>query len=192
MLQRVKLDAVNRDDVRRLSDWLDDDDINSIWYGRDEFGLPNHVGYSPVNMIDSDDDLWERTFSDKQHKIFSIFLDDNEHIGEGHIFLEPLPRNARIFLLVGRKDLWYKGYGTAAMIQLLDEVFFTYDYHRAWVDVPEYNKPALHMCKNIGFVTEGHLKGRHQMNGTWYDSLIMGLLTEEYARRRARSLTTIL
>ena len=186
MLQRVKLEAVTRDDINRLSEWLEDDDINRIWYGRDESNLPNHVGYVPTNIINADDNLWKQTFSDARRKIFSIYVDGSQHIGEGHILLEPLPRNARIFVLVGRKDLWYQGFGTAAMVQLLDEVFYTYNYHRAWVDVPEYNKPALHMCDNIGFVTEGHLKGRHQMNGAWYDTLIMGLLVDEYTRRRAR------
>ena len=33
---------------------------------------------------------------------------------------------------------------------------------------------------------EGRLRGTHRKDGEWYDSMAMGLLFNEYARRRAR------
>ena len=186
MLPRIKLLPVSRDDVKRIASWLEDDEVNSIWYGRNQEGIPQHVGYSPKEMADAGEELWEQVFvNDPRHKVFSVY-DEGQHIGEGQIFLEPLLSNGRLFILVGRKELWYRGYGTAAMVEMLDLVFYTYNLHRAWVDIPEYNAPALHMCENIGFVLEGHLRGRHPKGDAWYDTLIMGLLTDEYARRRAR------
>jgi RimJ/RimL family protein N-acetyltransferase len=42
------------------------------------------------------------------------------------------------------------------------------------------------MFRHVGFVLEGHLRGTHRKDGQWYDSSAMGLLAEEYTRRRAR------
>jgi len=60
--------------------------------------------------------------------------------------------------------------------------------HRAWVDVPEYNEHALQMFRHLGFVLEGHLRRTHRKDNDWYDSFAMGLLADEYPRRRARLL----
>jgi RimJ/RimL family protein N-acetyltransferase len=93
---------------------------------------------------------------------------------------------AQLFLLIGRKDLWHHHYGTSALIELLDQAYQTYDLHRVWVDVPEYNEHALELFRHLGFVLEGHLRKTHRKEDTWYDSFAMGLLADEYSRRRAR------
>ena len=188
MLPKVSLVPVTREDVKRIILWLEDEEVNSSWYGLDEQGVPLHVGYSPHEIVDADEKRWKAVFADPERQMFSVYFDDDQHIGEGQIVLEPLLHSAQLFILVGRKDMWFRGFGTAAMAEMLDMVFYTHEFHRAWVDIPEYNKPALHMCENIGFVLEGHLRGRHPKGDIWYDTIIMGLLTDEYARRRTRLL----
>ncbi len=188
MLPKVKLGPVSREDVQRIARWLEDEEVNSSWYGLDQQGVPLHVGYVPQEIVDADERRWERVFADPGRKIFSVYINGDQHIGEAQIVLESLLHSAQLYILVGRKDLWYRGYGTAAMVDMLDLVFYTYEFHRAWVDIPEYNKPALHMCENIGFVLEGHLRGRQPKGDAWYDTIIMGLLADEYARRRTRLL----
>ena len=59
------------------------------------------------------------------------------------------------------------------------------------MDVPEYNTNALHMVDHVGFVVEGHFRGAHRKEGEWYDSSGLGLLSEEYARRRSRILESV-
>ena len=73
-------------------------------------------------------------------------------------------------------------------MRMLDEVFTNLELHRAWVDIPEYNMHALQMCRHLGFVLEGHLRRTHRKDNDWYDSFAMGLLADEYSRRRARLL----
>ena len=190
MLPQVNLREVSRDDVARLQQWLQDSDVCASWYGIDSAGEPVHVGYSPRRMLDASEDEWERTFSAEERKVFSIYLED-DHIGEGQLVFEPEVRSAHVFILIGRKDLWYHHYGSAAMIKLLDEAFQTHNVHRAWLAVPEYNQPALHMCQHMGFVLEGRLRGRQLRGEEWYDSLSMGLLADEYMRRRSKLVSEI-
>jgi RimJ/RimL family protein N-acetyltransferase len=185
MLPEVRLTQITPDDVRRMEEWLRDPEVNSSWYGANETGEPMHIGYSPARMLKADSREWDEVFNGETRKVYSVVTADHQHIGEVQMVIESPLREAQLFVLIGQKDLWYRGYGTAALVHLLDLAFYTYGLHRAWVDVPEYNLPAVHMCERAGFVLEGRLRGSHPKDGQWYDSLAMGLLSNEYARRRA-------
>ena len=102
------------------------------------------------------------------------------------MLIEAPLHEAQLFLIIGRQDLWLHHFGSAALLELLDVTFTTYKLHRAWVDVPDYNIHARHMCERLGFLLEGHLRSTHPKDGEWYDSTVMGLLEREYFRRRPR------
>ena len=115
-------------------------------------------GYTPSHILEATDTEWNEVFSNETRKIFSVHDVDGQHIGEGQMVIEAPLYEAQLFILIGRKDLWYRGYGTAGLAQLLDLAFYTYGLHRGWVDIPEYNLPAMHMAERIGFVLEGRLQ----------------------------------
>jgi len=186
MFPEVSLEPVTRDDVQRMKDWLDDPEVNSFWYGLGDDGLPIHLSYSPHALLKSSPGDWQETFASEDRKIFSVYTSEGDHIGEGQLIIEWLLVEAQLVLIVGRKDLWHHHYGTMAVVKLLDEAFSNQGLHRVWVDVPEYNEHALQMFRQVGFVLEGHLRKTHRKDGEWYDSFAMGLLMDEYTRRRAR------
>jgi RimJ/RimL family protein N-acetyltransferase len=193
MLPEVRLVNINKDDVGRIAQWLQDEEVSASWYGTNQNGDALHIGYSPKQMLDAGPDDWARTFNQKDRKVFSVITElgrSAQHIGEGQLLIEAPPGEAQLFILIGRKDLWYQGYGTAALVHLLDRAFYGYGLHRVWVDIPEYNRPAIHMCERVGFMLEGRLRGTHPKDDKWYDSFAMGLLSQEYARRRAQLLGT--
>ena len=188
MLPEIRLAGVTVEDVARIEVWLDDPEVNTSWYGVDENQTPIHIGYSPHSMRSASGEAFVSTFEDDSRKIFSIYTSEGDHIGEGQLVIEWSLLEAQLFLLIGRKDLWHHHYGSAALIRLLDHAYDGCNLHRVWVDVPEYNENALAMCQHLGFILEGHLRGTHRKNGEWYDSLALGLLVEEYYRRRERLL----
>ena len=189
MFPEIKLTTGTREDVKRITEWLDDAEVNSMWYGLGGDGKPLHIGYSPHELLEASDEQIQQVFEDEVRRIYSVYTDDGAHIGEGQLVVESPLMEAQLFLLVGRKDLWHHHYGTMAMIKLLDEAYEDHGLHRVWVDVPEYNEHALQMCQHLGFVLEGHLRKTHRKDGQWYDSSAMGLLAEEYMRRRSRLMT---
>ena len=186
MYPDVTLTSITHADVQRMVSWLDDQEVNALWYGLDDEGLPMHMGYSPHRMLRASPQEWNQVFGSEDRKIYSVYTAEGEHIGEGQLFVEWPLLEAQLVLIIGRKDLWHHHYGSMALIQLLDEAYDALNLHRVWVDVPEYNEHALQMFRHIGFVLEGHLRKTHRKNGEWFDSYAMGLLTEEYSRRRAR------
>jgi RimJ/RimL family protein N-acetyltransferase len=188
MFPQITLSPVTRADVQRVAEWLSDEEVNSSWYGLGDDGLPLHIGYSPHQMLRASEGEWNQVFENEDRKIYSIYVQGSEHIGEGQLVIEWPLLEAQLFILIGRKDLWHHHYGTSALISLLDEAFNTYELHRVWVDVPEYNEHALQMFRHLGFILEGHLRRTHRKDNDWYDSFAMGLLADEYGRRRARLL----
>ena len=190
MFPQVSLTTeVSREDVSRIRDWLRDPEVSSLWYGTDDSdGHALHIGYAPEQIEGIDDDGWHQIFSQDERRIYSIYSTEESHIGEGQLLVEWPLEEAQLFIMIGRKDLWHHHYGTAALVAMLDEAFNSLELHRVWVDVPEYNVHALQMFRHLGFVLEGHLRRTHRKDGDWYDSFAMGLLTDEYSRRRNRVL----
>jgi RimJ/RimL family protein N-acetyltransferase len=186
MFPEVTLSPTTREDVQRLADWLDDPEVSSSWYGQGEDGTPLHIGYAPRQILQTSQAEWDHVFENEDRQIYSFHTSDGDHIGEGQLVVEWPLLEAQVFILIGRKDLWHHHYGTMALIHLLDQAFQAHGLHRVWADIPDYNEHALSMFRHLGFVLEGHLRKTHRKDGEWYDSHAMGLLTDEYNRRRSR------
>ena len=126
-LPKTLLREVSRDDVKRVMDWLKDDEVSESWYGRYSYGDPAHLGYDPQNMIDASEEEWERTFNDPNHEphrtILSITKSDEEHVGEIQLSIDEALGDAQLSILIGRKDLWHKGYGSSVLLMIMEYVF---------------------------------------------------------------------
>ena len=181
----VNLRPVTRDDVKRIAIWLDDPEISDAWFGRYTYGDPAHLGYEPNNMINATKEEWDEVFHDPHHEphrdIFSIYTLSEEHLGEGQLSIDEALGDAQVSVLIGEKTLWHKGYGTAAVLAMIEHIFDHLGLHRAWVDVPEYNTAARKMFEHIGFQHEGTLRQSRPHDGARHNSVILGLLTNEYA-----------
>lgn len=182
----VNLRPVSREDIPHISIWLNDNEICEAWFGRYSYGNPAHLGYDPETVTNSNDS-WERAFSNPDHQIWSVDIDDGVHIGEAHIAIEQSLGDAHFSILIGRKDLWHKGYGTAATKATLDICFNQLNLYRVWVDIPIYNEHAISMCTHLGFIHEGTLRKSRPHEGSRFDSVIMGILNYEYSDK-SRSL----
>ena len=151
MLPIVQLRHVSRDDVQRISKWLLDDEVSSRWFGHYACGDPVHRGYEPGLMLGASTEDWVRVFDrDRQRLIFSIYSSDEGHIGECQAVFDE-NNDVELSLLIGRKDLWQRGFGASAAIQLLDRIFYDFPADQAWVSVPEDNVAALRLFNRLGF-----------------------------------------
>ena len=186
MLANVKLTTPSREDIQRLAGWLEDSEVNASWYGLGEDGKPLHSGYTPAQVLEADQQEWDRVFNDENRRVFAIYTDDEEHIGEGQLVIDWPLREAQAYILIGRKDMWHQHYGTTALVGLMDHAFNDLGLHRVWVDVPDYNQHAMQMVTQLGFVLEGHFRKAHRRDGEWFDSSALGLLADEFSRRRSR------
>ena len=182
----VNLKQVTREDVVRLIKWLEDEEVNESWFGRYNYGDVAHLGYEPQKMLSASKSEWEEVFNDPHHEphrdIFSVYTSEGIHIGEGQLSIDEALGDAQISILIGKKDIWHKGYGRATVMALLEHIFDKLNLYRAWVDVPDYNLHAKNLFLQLGFQHEGTLRKSRPHHGSRHNSHIMGMLLEEYRR----------
>lgn len=186
MIPEVRLVEVSREDVERIIQWLQDEEVCSAWFGRYTYGDPIHLGYHPSEMLGATQEEWDEVFHNPSRRILSIYTVEGEHIGEAQLEIEEGLGNAQMSVLIGRKDLWHHGYGVAAVQSLLDLAFNVHGLYRVWADVPEYNTAAMAMFKKLGFGHEGTLRQSRPHAGARFNSSIMGILAQEYEQRKQK------
>lgn len=184
MLPIVQLRHVTRDDVQRISGWLSDHDVASSWFGHYACGDPVHRGYEPGLMMGASSENWVRVFDhDRRRQIFSIYAGDEGHIGESQAVFDD-DGDVEISLLIGRKDLWHRGFGAAAAIQLLDRLFYDYPVSQAWVSIPQDNVAALRLFSRLGFSYLCEKSLCQTPDGGELRTTIMALAASEYLDRK--------
>ena len=184
MLPEVRLRDVTRSDVERIAGWLADQEVSSRWFGHYACGDPVHRGYDPAMLLRGSDAHWERTFRlQRSRQIFSIYTSGEEHIGESQVIFDDRG-GAEISLLIGRRDLWHHGYGTATVIDLMEHVFSSTRVDRAWVNVPEDNVAALGLFKKLGFAHRETRELCTRPDGTALQSCILTISIREFMARQ--------
>ena len=183
MLPNVSLRSVSRDDVDRVAWWLEDAEVSSRWFGQYAWGEPIHRSYEPAHMLESSDYEWRHIFGDPKRLIFSIYDDQDEHVGECQIILDG-EEGAELSLLIGRKDLWHHGYGAATVLVLMDRVFSTLKLSRAWVNVPEDNVPALGLFEKLGFLRSDKRQLRTRTDGSVLSAYILTVDSRSFLKRQ--------
>ena len=154
--QTVRLEPVTREDVARIGEWLADDEVAESWFGRYSYGDPAHLGYNPHEVASADADEWERTFSSPDHRILSVATESGEHIGEVHVAIEEALGDGQLSILIGRKDLWHKGYGTAAADAALDRCFNDWGLYRVWGGCARVQQVGAHDVRTSWVRPRGH------------------------------------
>ena len=175
----ITLKSVIKDDVLRVQKWLENELVADSWFGRYSYGDFAHLGYHPEEMIHAHKEEWDKVFSDPEHKIFSIYNNTN-HVGESHLAIEESLGDAQLSILIGDPDNWHKGFGTAAAKATIKMAFEEFRIFRIWGDIPEYNEDAINMFSHLNFTHEGTLRKSRPHHGARHNSVIMGILIDEY------------
>ena len=186
MQSEVTLRDVTREDVDRIAGWLEDDEVTSRWFGHYACGDPVHRGYEPTHMLEASESEWDSVFRHDPHRfIFSIYNEEGDHIGECQVVRDD-EGGAELSLLIGRKDLWHRGYGTSTVMVLLDRVFNYYWLERAWVSVPEDNIPAVGLFNKLEFVHEDTRELCKRRDGAALNTWILALSASRFKAVKSR------
>lgn len=82
-------------------------------------------------------------------------------------------------------NFWGRGYGTDSIRVLLNYLFMFKAAHRIELEVVEYNKRAIRCYEKCGFKIEGTKRNKYFSEGQYHNTIIMGILREEYDKERA-------
>lgn len=126
--------------------------------------------------------------NNNNHKRFVIaHKETEEYIGQIDIYkIDWKNRTAELGIVIGFNDYLNKGYGSEAIKLSQEFVFDQMNLNRLQLDVSDFNERAYRCYLKCGFKEEGRLRHRYYNNGSYVDSIIMGILKEEYQEMKDR------
>jgi len=93
-------------------------------------------------------------------------------------------QNADFGIAIGEKRYWNKGYGTEAAELMINYGFTQLNLNRISSAVFDFNERSIKLHKKVGFQEEGRWRKYVFKNGRFHDSILFGLLREEWKERR--------
>lgn len=109
----------------------------------------------------------------------------------GYGGLEPPALHCELGIVIGERDAQNRGYGTEAIVLLIDWLVNQRAAHRVWLKTSADNVRAQRVYEKVGFVREGTWREDFYSDGVWHDIHLYGLLAPEFnARYRPDGFTT--
>jgi ribosomal-protein-alanine N-acetyltransferase len=78
---------------------------------------------------------------------------------------------------------WGQGYATEAARAMVGFAFETVRLHRVWASCVAENAASARVLEKLGMRLEGRLRQNRWMHGRWWDTLVYGILEDEWGRR---------
>ncbi len=165
--ERVVLRAIEREDLPRYVEWLNDPEI-----------LRYFGNYAPLALA-QETSWYEGMLQDPSLRSFAVEF-EAEHVG-GAGFSEIDWRNSRaeVGLFIGRTDLWGQGLGGDVLRTLVRFGFEQMNLNRVYLRVFAENKRAVHKYEKMGFQHEGCWRQAEYRHGRYHDILWMSILRGE-------------
>jgi RimJ/RimL family protein N-acetyltransferase len=111
----------------------------------------------------------------------AILTEDRKHIGWVDLKnFDHLNKHAELGIAIGDKDYWGKGYGQAALREMLSFGFGELGLNKIWLRVEVDNEKAIKSYQRMGYVEEGILRQDRFRNGVYVDRLRMSILRDEF------------
>lgn len=127
--------------------------------------------------------------NDSSSVLLLIALRENDQvIGDVQIGgIDRNNRNAYIRIAIDSSKFQGKGYGSEAMLLMLDYGFGILNMHRIELNVFAYNARAIHTYEKLGFQREGVQRQALYYNHEYHDSILMSMLADEYRERYVKT-----
>jgi RimJ/RimL family protein N-acetyltransferase len=172
---RLRLRPLTGGDGKAFFDIFSDPETMQYWSG------------SPVSDQAEADALLKREFELSGAGNFvtwGITLPQtNRVIGKFTLFqFSEQNRRAEVGYILARR-YWGQGYMSEVMHCLIDYSFGALGLHRLEADTDPANTGSLALLKKFGFIPEGLFRQRWLIGGQWMDSVMLGLLREDYRHR---------
>jgi RimJ/RimL family protein N-acetyltransferase len=174
--ERIRLRAVEREDVKKFCIWVNDPEVT------------RHLTlYLPLSTVDEEnwfDSLSKREQSEKPLAIEIRDGDGWKLIGNCGVFgMDTVSRVGELGIMIGEKEEWNKGYGTETMTLLLCHCFETLNLNRVYLHVYAENLRGKRAYEKAGFVEEGRLREAIYKRGKYDDVFVMSVLRSEWNLR---------
>lgn len=172
----VRLRALERADAERAHRWMNNAQVREFLHG---------MRY-PVSTEDEERWIEGAASSSFSRVVLAIETKEGVHIGNVELRgVSAEDRHGELGIVIGEKEYWGEGYGTDAIVTLLRFAFGVMNLHRVWLTTGEDNPRAIACYRRCGFQEEGRLRQDRYLGGRYWDTIVMGVLREEFEVARA-------
>jgi len=167
--KKCYLSPMDVNDAEKYTEWLNDLEVST--------GLGQV--YEGILNVESEKEILKDL--SQKHNYSVIDIETNELIGScGFSVIDNLNQTAENGIFIGNKKFWDKGYGTEAMILLMDYGFKALNLHNVLLRVFSFNERAIKCYEKIGFKTIGKRREALKRGDKIYDIIYMDILYDEF------------
>ena len=169
----VTLRSVERGDIMRLHELRCNVELIQLGFGH----------WQPQSLAAMEKGF--EKYLDEQERAWFVIEVGGKVVGD--CGLHDIDRRSRVAALgIGIYDADYvgHGYGRAAASLLLDWGFRFENFERIWLTTWATNERAIRCYRALGFAEEGRMRRQLYINGQRIDTLMMGLLRDEWRARQ--------
>ncbi|MDR3289385.1 MAG: GNAT family N-acetyltransferase [Peptococcaceae bacterium] len=169
--QKIWIRPLLEEDIDLLFAWYNDQEVN-LWSS----------GAWPLNTLLAKNELLEKFLDDPDSgKRYGILNEDFELIGTlGFREMNVPARSATIHISIGNQAFWGLGYGSDALRTFIQFLFKQWNFRRLSIDTWDGNQRALKAYLKLGFQIEGRQRQACYVLGEYRDSILLGLLRDEF------------
>ena len=169
----VNLRPYEMSDLDDIMEWINDSEIR-----------PFLMMVLPISRIQEIEFLQQRLCKPTNEDII-LAIETKDGIYLGGIGLHRINYfdcHAEVGIVIGKKEYRGKGYGTDAMLTVLNYAFNQLNLHKVYLHVYSFNKRGIRSYEKCGFKREGLLKEHVFKKGKYHDVLRMGILKKEFRK----------
>ncbi len=175
----IRLRALEREDLRQLRDWRNDPEIFS------------RVREYRFLNIENQEAWFDSLRDDRRTIMFGIVKDLTVELDPMESFLigvcgltgiDWVGRKGEISIYIGLAEQRGKGQGLKILDLLAAYAFRECNLQRLWAEVFVNNIPSLRLFAKAGFTEEGRLRSHAFKSGKYQDSILFGLLRNEWEK----------
>lgn len=117
---------------------------------------------------------------------FGVQLKDGTPIGMISVNVwNPHQRTGMLSAIIGESAYWGGGYGTDALLLIIDYAFDWLDLRKVWLMTMALNARVIRQMEKVGFELEGRQRASTWVDTQWIDMLMYGMQRADWPGREA-------
>lgn len=168
-----KLREIERKDVKTINKWRNDEELIAC------LGAPFRF------ISEAVDEAWYDNYMRVRSSTVRLAIVREGNVDDilgliSLVNINTINGTAELHIMIGDKENRGKGMGTFAVKSVIEHAFNNMNLRRIELVALENNTPAIALYEKCGFIKEGLKRLSHLKNGKYVNTIIMGLLKDEY------------
>ncbi|MDO4548118.1 MAG: GNAT family protein [Clostridia bacterium] len=170
--EKITLREYRWEDLAEIRKWVVDSDTTRF--------LGSNVFIKPQSWEQTENYLRNILDGDAGANFVIADKESLAYLGQVNLMkIDSIARHAELGIVISRENQ-SKGYGREAVEMILKYGFEQLNLNRIYLTVDSANVRAIRVYDNVGFRHEGRLRENRYIDGQYHDTLIMGILRDEW------------